>query len=537
MKSIRINLIITLVAFAVLALLIIQFFQVIQLFNRKSDQLHQNTVSVLERTTLIYDKANNLNRYLSLSQKDFGEEYKEILKEEFKKLRSFREFIDIKDTNIVRNGKSEKYLLINGSTIDSLTGSPIHQRVLARDVNDVGEFFNKDSGVFSDKISYELSEELDSRVMEQIFRRSKYISSLMLQMFRENNYESLNDKINLVLLDSILESEIKRSNLPANFNFSLLDEQLKPIELEANTTRYSLQIDTTEWTYTNLFPGNVMDGDVYLALHFNHKTSFLMKEIIGVLIISIGLVVIIFLTLAFMFRTIIRQKHLSELKNDFISNITHEFKTPISTISLACEALGDNDMSTGSSKKSLPLVNMIVAENNRLGVLVESILQSTLMDRGELLLETEVNNLTEIIREVSEISRQRVLNLGGVFDSEIPEGDIYINCDRFHTRQLILNLVDNAIKYSEGKPNVKIVLQKENTHLTLSVIDQGIGIDKVHLSKIFEKLYRIPTGNVHNVKGFGLGLSYATSIAKSHNWQIKVVSKKNKGSQFTLKIK
>ena len=536
MKRIRINLIITLVAFAVLALLMIQFLQVAQLYNRKSDQLHHNTIAVIERTTLIYDKANNLNRYLSLSQKDFGQEYKEILKEEFKKLRSFNESIHIQDTNIVKNGVSKKFLIIDGNSIDSLTGKTVHHRVLARDVKDVSDIFNKDSNTLSN-ISYELSEELDSRVMDEIYKKSKYISSLMLQMFRENTYESINDKINLVLLDSILETEIKRSNLPADFKFSLLDEKLKPIEFENDTKRYKNIVDSNDLVYTNLFPGNVIDADIFLAVDFESKTTFLIKEIIGVLIISIGLVIIIFLTLAFMFSTIMRQKHLSELKNDFISNITHEFKTPISTISLACEALGDKDMANASSEDSLPLVNMIVTENNRLSILVESVLQSSLMDRGELLLDTEINNLSEIIREICDLSQQRILNLGGVFTCEMPEENIYINCDPYHTRQLILNLIDNAIKYSVEKPDVKLILEKENTNVTLRVIDKGIGIDKVHLHKIFEKLYRIPTGNVHNVKGFGLGLSYASSIATSHDWEIKVNSKKNKGSEFILKMK
>lgn len=536
MKRIRINLIITLVTFAVLALLIIQFLQIAQLYNRKSDQLHHNTIAVLERTTLVYDKANNLNRYLSLSQKDFGQEYKEILKEEFKKLRTFNENINIKDTNIVNKGQSKKYIIISGKSLDSLTNKPITQRVLARDVNDVSEIFNKDSENVSN-ISSDLSEELDSRVMDQIYKKSKYISSLMLQMFRENTYESLNDKINLPLLDSILETEIKRSNLPTDFSFSLLDERLKPIIFETNAKRYNQDVDTHELVFTNLFPGNVIDADVFLALNFESKTTFLIKEIIGVLIISIGLVIIIFLTLAFMLRTIVKQKKLSELKNDFISNITHEFKTPISTISLACQALEDKDMSVASSEESLPFVKMIVSENNRLSTLVESVLQSSLMERGELILEMEPTNLTDLVNEICTLEKERMDSLNGTFDCQLPDEPIFINCDQMHTSQAIFNLIDNAIKYTKGTPNIKIILKKEHSEVKLSVVDKGVGIDKEHMSKIFDKLYRIPTGNVHDVKGFGLGLNYVESIVKAHNWQIKVKSTLNKGSEFTLIMK
>lgn len=522
------------VALAVVALLVIQFFQMAEVYDRKSTQLHDSTVGLLERSALSYDKANNLNRYLSISQKDFGQEYKDLLKEEFKNLFDINESINLKDTNLLRNGKAEKYLIIEGNSLDSTSGLLTEHRVMARDVREVGEVFRKESGVFPKNISYEMSEELDIRMMEQIFRKSKYISSLMMQMFRENTYETPDDRINVQLLDSILISEVKRSNLPSEFTFALIDDHLAPIDFKQKSKNYRADFDTTNLIYTNLFPGNVLSEDIYLAIDFDSKATFLMKEVLGVLIISLGLVIIIFITLAFMLKTIMKQKRLSELKNDFISNITHEFKTPISTISLACQALEDKDMSVGATHDSLPFVKMIVAENTRLSILVESVLQSSLMERGELNLEIEENNISEIVRSISDVSARRIELLGGEFSLEMPSEDIYIKCDELHTHQMILNLVDNAIKYSKDVPNVKIILKKENTGASLHVIDAGIGIEKEHMSKIFDKLYRVPTGNVHNVKGFGLGLSYVDSIVKSQNWQVKVTSNKNIGSEFTL---
>lgn len=537
MKRIRINLIISSVALAVLALLMIQFFQITQLYDKKSNQLHDSTLALVERTTLIYDKANNLNRYLSLSQKDFGQEYKEILKEEFKKLLSLKDSVEIQDTSIVTAGKKEKYLIVKGHSLDSATGIYTEQRVLARDIQGANQVFNPASNLFPNNVSFEMSQELDNRMIDQIFIKSKYISSLMLQMFRENTYDSPNEKINLVLLDSILTSEMKRFNLPNNFRFSLLNEELKPIEYETKASNYSVAIDTNDLIYTNLFPGNILDDNIYLTVDFDSKTKFLIKEIASVLIISMGLVVIIFLTLAFMLKTIVKQKALSELKNDFISNITHEFKTPISTISLACQALTDADMSRGSTDESLPFVKMIQAENNRLSTLVESVLQISLMDRGEMVLDMEKNNLSEIVKEISQLVEKQIVNLNGTLSLEIPTEDIYVVCDQIHTTQMILNIVDNAIKYCKDSPDVSIVLKKENGRVTLSVIDLGIGIDKEHLPKTFDKLYRVPTGNVHNVKGFGLGLNYVDSIVKAHGWQLKVKSNLNIGSEFTLIMK
>lgn len=534
MKNIRINLIITSVALAVTALLLIQFFQVSQLFDKKINQLHDKTVALVERTTFLYDKANNMNRYLPLSQNDFGIEYKEILKEEFKNLLAVNESVDIKDTNVIRNGKVEKYLVIKGESVDSVTGISAHHRVMARDVREVSQVFNRESGTFSENGSYEMAKQLDQRVMEQIFRKSKFISTMMLQMFRENQYQTPSERINIELLDSILNNEVKRSNLPNSFRFTILNQKLEPVAFETKNENYSIEIDSSDLIYTNLFPGNVMEENLYLSINFDSKTTFLIKELIGVLIISLGLVVIIFITLAFMLRTIMKQKKLSELKNDFISNITHEFKTPISTISLACQALEDSDMSTVNSSDSLPLIQMIVSENNRLSGLVESVIQSSLMDQGEIELDIESVNISEILRDISELTKPRIQALNGEFELEMPEKDIYIDCDQIHTHQLILNLVDNAIKYRNDKLQLKIVLQKEGKGAKLSVSDSGIGIGKEHISKIFDKLYRVPTGNVHNVKGFGLGLSYVNSIVVSQHWKMKVTSKLNKGSVFTI---
>jgi two-component system phosphate regulon sensor histidine kinase PhoR len=204
---------------------------------------------------------------------------------------------------------------------------------------------------------------------------------------------------------------------------------------------------------------------------------------------------------------------------------------------LACEALSDQDMVKQNSTEIAPFVKMINDENKRLGTLVERFLQSALMDRGELKLQEEKVILNDIIDEVVQNAQFRIQNSGGLIKLDLPSEIIEITSDRMHLTNVISNLVDNAIKYSSKSPQIEISLKRENKKLLLSVKDHGIGIKKEHLSKIFDKLYRVPTGNIHNVKGFGLGLSYVKAIAESHGWNVLVRSKYGEGSEFTLVMK
>jgi two-component system phosphate regulon sensor histidine kinase PhoR len=168
--------------------------------------------------------------------------------------------------------------------------------------------------------------------------------------------------------------------------------------------------------------------------------------------------------------------------------------------------------------------------------LVERILQSAILDRGELNLKKEEVLLNEIVNDVVHRAKFRLSDVGGEIKLELPFELISIQADKLHVTNLISNLIDNAIKYSKGKPNVHVTLIQTSNKIKLNVKDEGIGIKKEHLNKIFDKLYRIPTGNVHNVKGFGLGLSYVKAIADLHGWSTHVKSKYGVGSEFTIEI-
>jgi two-component system phosphate regulon sensor histidine kinase PhoR len=254
------------------------------------------------------------------------------------------------------------------------------------------------------------------------------------------------------------------------------------------------------------------------------------------LLVNFILVLIIVVALVIMFKTILTQKKLSEIKNNFISNMTHEFKTPISTISLACQAVADGDVVKSDPESTKTFMKMIEDENKRLEVLVERILQSAVIDRGELKIKEELLDLNSMLSEIINHAKFRVKNVGGEIHLELPDEIIAVAGDKVHITNVLSNLVDNAIKYSDGKPEVKISLQATNNEIKIAVTDKGIGIKKEHIHKIFDNLYRIPTGNIHNVKGFGLGLSYVKAIVELHGWNIHVKSKIGEGSTFTVII-
>ena len=239
-----------------------------------------------------------------------------------------------------------------------------------------------------------------------------------------------------------------------------------------------------------------------------------------------------------MFKTIVEQKRLSELKGGFISNMTHEFNTPIATIALACEAIEDDDLIPSQEKKNiLPFIHMIRQENQRLEVLVESILQSSLLEKQNILWGKDPVDIIEVAQQVMDNTLFRVGKEQCKIELLAEKKPVIVLCDKLHFRNLISNLVENAVKYSNDIAAVRIEIKQNTDNVVLSVSDEGIGIKKEHINKIFDKLYRVPTGDLHNVKGFGLGLNYVKRICDGYNWDIDVKSHFGKGTTFVVTIK
>ncbi|MFZ1635084.1 MAG: HAMP domain-containing sensor histidine kinase, partial [Chitinophagales bacterium] len=230
---------------------------------------------------------------------------------------------------------------------------------------------------------------------------------------------------------------------------------------------------------------------------------------------------------------LLRQKKLSEIKNDFINNMTHEFKTPLATISLAVDAV-NNPMILKDESKIKHYTHIIKEENKRMNAQVEKVLQMALLDKNEISLSTDDIDIHDIIyRAVENISVQ-VEEKDGKIDMELAAERYELTGDEVHLSNVISNLLDNANKYSPEKPEIKITTESDDKGIYITVADHGIGMSNDDVKMIFEKFYRVPTGNVHNIKGFGLGLTYVKAIIEAHKGTIDVKSQPKKGSQFKL---
>jgi two-component system phosphate regulon sensor histidine kinase PhoR len=240
-------------------------------------------------------------------------------------------------------------------------------------------------------------------------------------------------------------------------------------------------------------------------------------------------------TFAFTFYVILKQKRLSEMKSDFVNNMTHELKTPISTISLASQMLSDKSIPV-EHKKLDRISDIITEESKRLGYQVERVLQMAKFDQGDLKLLFKEIHIHDIIESVISNFTLQVDSKEGLLIPSLHADNDCVNADSIHLTNVISNLLDNAVKYSSEKPEIFIETRNSNGMLMISVRDNGIGINKANLKRIFDKFYRVSTGNVHNVKGFGLGLSYVKKIVEEHHGTIHVESEPDNGSTFAISL-
>ena len=273
----------------------------------------------------------------------------------------------------------------------------------------------------------------------------------------------------------------------------------------------------------------------YLNVHFPNQTGAILKSVGGLLTLSAILVLALTLIFYYAITIIVRQKKLSEIRNDFINNMTHELKTPISTISLACEALSDPNISK-SEKLFSRYIGLIKEENSRLGSQVENVLQSAVWGSEVFKLKHQPLDLNAIVAEVTRKIEFQVTEKGGSVSVNIDTAIPVFYGDQVHITNVLFNFLDNANKYSRLEPKIKVTTRLINNHIEIKIKDNGIGINKENQKKIFDKLYRVPTGNRHDVKGFGLGLNYVKTIIEKHGGKIQVQSAIGKGSTFIIQL-
>lgn len=359
--------------------------------------------------------------------------------------------------------------------------------------------------------------------------REVFIDRIVKKMLIED--KSLEEMIPKQNLQEILSKKLKQKGINLDFEFALFDKNEKVIY---KSDGYS---DDDEFQHfkATLFPEDLFSTPAHMSIFFPAGKNYLLKSLGYMLGTSVFITLTIMVLFSIALYIIFRQKRLSEMKNDFVNNMTHELKTPISTISLASQMLSDNSIPV--EQKNLPHISKIIhTESKQLGYQVERVLQMAIFDQGQLKLKRKSFDIHDIIETVAQNFYLQIEKRKGQLNYYPGANESVITGDDIHITNVISNLLENAVKYTTGKPEIEITTSNRNNYLVISIKDNGIGISKENQKRIFDKFYRVPTGNIHNVKGFGLGLSYVKLIVEQHNGKIEIKSELNKGSQFDIHL-
>ncbi|NCI47640.1 sensor histidine kinase [Sediminibacterium soli] len=338
------------------------------------------------------------------------------------------------------------------------------------------------------------------------------------------NGKILDDSIPVAKVDSVYRKELGKNNIRLSFTIHMGKDD----SLHRKDTLAAGQFGTRPASVGFMKP-------LWYQAEFENPASFLARKVSPQILFSVFLVAFTSVAFIFLYRNLAQQRRLAEMKDDFISNITHELKTPIATVSVAVEALR-NFGGIHNPERTKEYLDISAAELQRLGLLVDKVLKLSLFENRELEMKKEHFDLEELVREVRNTMRLQFEKHQAKLDMEIQGSYFTINADRLHITSVIYNLLDNAIKYSPGNPEIKLVLKRDTDTVVLSVSDKGMGIPAAFRDKVFDKFFRVPAGNHHNTRGYGLGLSYVAHVVEKHGGSISVTGEEGKGSTFTVKF-
>jgi len=365
-------------------------------------------------------------------------------------------------------------------------------------------------------------------------RKTNIKIELMNQAFSElaEGQQAIMDRLDTAKLRRLLKRQLLEKGITEDFELGI-----KPGEGELIGVGQLLdsQVLFQEGLQSKLFPNDILGNDNFIYVYFPEKSTHVFRQVWLPISSSILFILVIIFCFYYAIRIILKQKALSDIKNDFINNMTHEFKTPLATVSLAVEALQDPELSNQGTFRNRYL-GIIREENTRLVEQVEKVLQAAALDRNEFNLKLESIHLPAMLQACMDQFALQVENRGGKLEFIGEMKDPYIVGDVFHLTHLFNNLLDNANKYSPSNPKIRLAVKEQGSEVQITLQDQGIGMSRDAVKKIFDKFYRVPTGNVHDVKGFGLGLSYVKTMLEAHHGTIQVQSELGKGSTFTINL-
>lgn len=374
---------------------------------------------------------------------------------------------------------------------------------------------------------------LQKHVREAYIYEQGILDEVIYAIMYRASEQRFQDRLNPAVLDGCLRNALQANGISLPFHFIVYTSDGREV--------YRCEDYTEEGNdpsyHQPLFRSDPMGQMGEVIIHFPDQKHYI-RGVANYMAPAMGFTIILLITSLITIYLIVRQKRISEMKNDFVHNMTHEFKTPISTISIAAQMLADKSVNK-SEETYERLGTVITSETRRLRFQVEKVLQMSLFDNNNIALKLQELDANEIIENVVDTFSLKVSQCGGTLDMRIEAYNPFINADEMHFTNIIFNLLDNAFKYRQEEQPLAIQVHTYNqneTHFCISISDNGIGIQKDNLKRIFDKFYRVHTGDRHNVKGFGLGLAYVQKMVELHHGTIKVASEPGKGTKFTIII-
>ncbi len=362
-----------------------------------------------------------------------------------------------------------------------------------------------------------------------VSQKTELPKTQLIQRQSSNYYAvNVNSPINASVLEDFLYSEMEKHSLNTNFEYAVYDCFSKDLvygnfcEMGEQTDKLAKAeelptLDNLEYYFVVRFPSR----ESFLLSNMNMTLAFAAIAICSVLFFLYSIWVIV------------KQKRLSELQRDFINNMTHEFKTPISSIKIAADVLA-KDPSIQDNKRLSNYSKIIIDQNQRLNDQVEKVLNIARLEKDNLELKKEEFDLTSELRNI--IENEKIKLRDGQLTYDLVDGPVIVRADKLHFTNVISNILDNAVKYSKEEPEVHLSMTQKGNKIRIAIADKGIGIPKEQTKEVFDKFYRVSTGDIHDVKGFGLGLFYVKNISQAHGWIPKLESELGKGTTFTLDI-
>jgi len=378
---------------------------------------------------------------------------------------------------------------------------------------------------------------------EELLLEKEEIVQHKLKVFTENmeqwvtEYSYGNDysffSNNSIDYDSILKMSLKNNGINIEFNYQLIKNE-NDTTLVIQSSAQSNKLLPQEYK-TEVYPEDIFEKGIYLILNFPNKSAHIYRQVYFLVLGSLIFTIIIILTFVSTLYYMLKQKKLSEIKSDFINNMTHEFKTPIATIGLATDAI-ESPKVMGIKTQTRYYLDIIRQENKRMNNQVERVLQMALIEQGKLQVDMQETNIHNIINNSIKVVELLAQKKEASISTSLRASCNFLIIDEIHFTNVMNNLLDNALKYCTKIPNIMIETYQEQNNICIRISDNGIGMSKEIQNHIFDKFYRKPTGNIHNIKGFGLGLSYVKAVIEAHNGTITVTSEPEHGSTFIIKL-